>query len=197
MATWRELTFLRDSADIQSLVIDDDRVETLTDPVRWRILETIGNGKSVGEVSQLLGITDARVLRHMQRLAQTKVVQLQENGRDSRDWRCVPIASKVRILVSPDDIADVGKAMPVDVVNDFNQAFRESRDGIFGPTFQTSFNHNRSRLSEDQAAEFSRRLLNLIEDYFPPGEGDPAGIKYGFFGVLTPIDLPPIESSET
>ena len=28
-----------------------------------------------------------------------------------------------------------------------------------------------------------------IEEYFPPGKGDRSGIKYGFHGVLTPIDL--------
>ena len=60
-----------------------------------------------------------------------------------------------------------------------------------------SVNHNRARLSEEQAAEFGRRLLALIEEYFPPGKGDRSGIKYGFYGILTPIDLHPLGDSET
>ena len=52
-------------------------------------------------------------------------------------------------------------------------------------------------LSEEQAAEFGRRLLALIEEYFPPGKGDRSGIKYGFYGILTPIDLHPLGDSET
>ncbi|MCZ6781520.1 MAG: hypothetical protein O7C73_07755 [Nitrospirae bacterium] len=51
-------------------------------------------------------------------------------------------------------------------------------------------------MSEEQASEFSRRLLALIEEYFPPGKGDQSGIKYGFYGVLTPIDLHPLKGSE-
>ena len=89
------------------------------------------------------------------------------------------------------------EAVPADVVSQFNQAFREAAEGLYGATFQQSINHNRARLSEEQAAEFGRRLLALIEEYFPPGKGDRAGIKYGFYGILTPIDLHPLEDSET
>ena len=86
-----------------------------------------------------------------------------------------------------------GEAMPPDVADQFNQALREAAEGLYGSTFQTSLNHNRARLSEAQAAEFNRRLLALIEDYFPPDrKGDQSGIKYGFHGVLTPIDLHPV-----
>ena len=56
---------------------------------------------------------------------------------------------------------------------------------------------NRARLSEEQASEFGRRLLALIEEYFPPGKGDQSGIKYGFYGILTPIDLHPLDDSES
>ena len=89
------------------------------------------------------------------------------------------------------------EAMPTDVVSQFNQAFREVAEGLYGSTFQQSVNHNRARLSEEQAAEFGRRLLALIEEYFPPGKGDRSGIKYGFYGIFTPIDLHPLEDSET
>ena len=72
------------------------------------------------------------------------------------------------------------EAMPPDVADQFNQAFREAAEGLYGSTFQTSLNHNRARLSERQAAEFNRRLLALIEEYFPPGKGDPVGHQVRF-----------------
>ncbi len=105
----------------------------------------------------------------------------------------MPAACRIRFVDPIDETAETDEPLPREVVCQFNQAFRESADGIFGPRFQSSVNHNRARLSEEQAAEFNRRLLELIEEYFPPGKGDPSGIKYGFFGVLTPIDLAPIE----
>ncbi len=194
MAGWLELTFPGDTGRDSVLIIDDERVHLLADPLRRRILETLGEGKSVEEISSILGVTDTRVLRHLQRLAESDVVHLQETGRDPRAWRCLPAAAKVRIRDTLDETAKTSEPVPSEVACQFNQAFRESADGIFGPNFQSSVNHNRSRLSEGQAAEFNRRLLGLIEEYFPPGKGDPTGIKYGFFGVLTPIDLPPIES---
>ena len=194
MASWRELTFPVDTKNESVLVIDDERLKLLADPLRWRILTTLGEGKSVAEISSMLGVTDARILRHLERLAESGIAHLRKTGSDPRAWRCLPAAGKIRFPDRTDETATPSDPMSTEVVCQFNQAFRESADGIFGPTFQSSVNHNRARLSEDQAAEFNRRLLNLIEEYFPPGKGDPTGIKYGFFGVLTPIDLPPIES---
>ncbi len=193
MAGWRELVF-PGVKPRPMLVIDDERVDVLADPLRLRILETLGEGKSVAEISSMLGVTDARVLRHLERLADSDVVYLEKKGSDPRAWRCVPAAGKIRFPDPIDETTETTEPMPCEVVCQFNQAFRESADGIFGPRFQSSVNHNRARLSEEQAAEFNRRLLELIEEYFPPGKGDPSGIKYGFFGVLTPIDFPPIET---
>ena len=113
------------------------------------------------------------------------------------EWRCSPAAGKIRVrqdLLANNQIAE---AMPINVVSQFNQAFREVAEGLYGSTFQTSVNHNRARLSEEQASEFGRRLLALIEEYFPPGKGDQSGIKYGFYGILTPIDLHPLGDTET
>lgn len=193
MAGWRELTF-PDAKTASVLVVDDERVNVLADPLRLRILETLGEEKSLEEISSMLGVTDARVLRHLERLADSDVVYLDKTDRDPRAWRCVPAASRIQFPDPIDETTETTEPMPCEVVSQFNQAFRESADGIFGPRFQSSVNHNRARLSEDQAAEFNRRLLDLIEEYFPPGRGDPSGTKYGFFGVLTPIDLHPIES---
>lgn len=197
MSTWRELTFPINSLKDAVLVIEDDRANVLADPLRWRILEILGAGKSVAEISQTLDVTDARVLYHLQRLAQTGVVHLEEEGADPQEWRCLPAAGTIRVRETRATGEQIEEAMPTDVVSQFNQASREAAEGLYGSTFQMSVNHNRARLSEEQAAEFGRRLLALIEEYFPPGKGDRSGIKYGFYGMLTPIDLHPLGDSET
>ena len=197
MSTWRELTFPTTSSKDAVLIIEDEHANVLADPLRWRILEILGAGKSVAEISQTLDVTDARVLYHLQRLAQTGVVHLEEDGTKPQKWRCLPAASKVRVRDTRAAQDQIAEAMPTDVVSQFNQAFREAAEGLYGSTFELSVNHNRARLSEEQAAEFGRRLLALIEEYFPPGKGDRSGIKYGFYGILTPIDLHPLEDSET
>ena len=196
MSMWRELTFPINSLKDAVLVIEDDRANVLVDPLRWRILEILGAGKSVAEISQTLDVTDARVLYHLQRLAQAGVVHLEEEGADPQEWRCLPAVGKVRVRDTRAAQDQIAEAMPTDVVSQFNQAFREAAEGLYGSTFQQSVNHNRARLSEEQAAEFGRRLLALIEEYFPPGKGDRAGVKYGFHGILTPIDLHPLGESE-
>lgn len=197
MSTWRELTFPINALKETAIVIEDDRANILTDSLRWHILETLEDGKSVAEISQTLEITDARVLYHLKKLAETGVVQLENDETDPHEWRCSPAAGKIRVREDLLKNNQVVEAMPTDVVSQFNQAFREAAEGLYGSTFQTSINHNRARLSEEQASEFGRRLLALIEEYFPPGKGDRSGIKYGFYGILTPIDLHPLDNSET
>ena len=197
MSTWRELTFPNNSSKDAVLVIEDDRAEALADPLRWRILEILGAGKSVAEISQTLDVTDARVLYHLQRLTQTGVVHLEEDGVNPQEWRCLPAAGAIRVRETRAMGEQIAEAMPTDVVSQFNQALREAAEGLYGSKFQMSVNHNRARLSEEQAAEFGRRLLALIEEYFPPEKGDRSGIKYGFYGILTPIDLHPLGDFET
>lgn len=232
------------------IVIEDERAGVLADPLRLRMLEILGEGKTVTEISEALDVPDARVLYHVRRLEETGVVTLKDAADDCRNWRCVPVAPAVRFRVGPGDanqteVTNLGDApissdaaipadaansaeaaipaeaansadaaipadapvpaeapipaeaaIPADVAGQFNQAFREAAEGMYGPSFQASVNHNRARLSEAQAAEFNRRLLALIEEYFPPGKGDRSGIKYGFHGVLTPIDLHPLGDTD-
>ena len=129
MSTWRELTFPTNSLKDAVLVIEDDRASVLADPLRWRILEILGEGKSVAEISQTLDVTDARVLYHLQRLAQTGVVHLEEDGAGSQEWRCLPAVGKVRVRETRSANDQIAEAIPTDVVGQFNQAFREAAEG--------------------------------------------------------------------
>ena len=198
MATWREVIFRVESQEAAELVVEDDRADVILDPLRWRILEILEAGKSVTEISDALDVTDARVLYHVQRLAETGVLRLEDGASEEpREWRCLPAAGVIRVRAEQEgsqatEGSQTEQAIPADVAEQFNQSFREAAEGMYGPSFQMSVNHNRARLSETQATEFNRRLLALIEEYFPPGKGDRSGIKYGFHGVLTPIDLHPL-----
>lgn len=193
MAVRREFTFPVESKDVAELVIENDRADVILDPFRWRILEILEAGKSVTEISDALDVTDARVLYHVQRLTETGVVRLESDGaEDPREWRCLPAAGMIRVRTEQAARSQAEEAIPAVVAGQFNQAFREAAEGMYGPSFQMSVNHNRARLSDAQAAEFNRRLLALIEEYFPPGKGDRSGMKYGFYSVLTPIDLHPL-----
>ena len=97
MSTWRELTFPATALKNTVLVIEDDRANILADPLRWRILEILGAGKSVAEISQALEVTDARVLYHLKRLAKTGVVHLVEDEAGPQEWCCLPSAGKIRV----------------------------------------------------------------------------------------------------
>ena len=48
MAGWLELTFPVETGKGSLLVIDDERVNVLADPLRLRILETLGEGENRG-----------------------------------------------------------------------------------------------------------------------------------------------------
>jgi len=192
---WRELIFGTNRKEDVVLTVEDGRASVLVDPIRWRILETLGEGRSVTEISEKLEVTDARILYHLRRLAETGVVRLQVEHTDPREWRCLPAVRGIRVREDSAESDQHAVAMPSSVVGQFNQALREAAEGAYGSVCQVSVNHNRARLSEEQASEFSHRLLALIEEYFPPGRGDRAGTKYGFYGVLTPIDLHPLSES--
>ena len=138
MSTWRELTFPTNALKKTVIVIEDDRANILADPLRWLILETLGDGKSVAEISQTLEITDARVLYHLKKLAEIGVVHLQKDEIGIPDWRCSPAADKIRVREDLLANNQITEAMPTDVVNQFNQAFREAAEGLYGSTFQTS-----------------------------------------------------------
>ena len=110
MAHWRELTFPGVHSDAE-MVVDDERASILTNPLRWRILESLGSGKSVAELSEALGVTDARMSYHLERLANTGVVHFEE-GSDPRARRCEPVAAHLRVK-EMEATSGVSPAMPI------------------------------------------------------------------------------------
>ena len=194
MSKWREISFPVDSPRSPLLVIEDHRAAVLADPLRWRILEALGGGKSLAEISGLVGVTDARILYHLSRLIQAEAVMADGDSDDPREQRYLPAAANIRVRESDVPNGGVPEAIPIEIANDFNQGFREAMEGMVGSAARI-VSQNRARLSDAQASEFARRLLELVEQYFPPGKRDRAGIKFGFYGILTPIDLHPLSDT--
>ena len=147
MSTWRELNFPRNATSIEEITIEDERARVLTDELRWRILESLGDGKSLEELSRVLEVTDARLLYHLEKLAQTGVVHLEKTGSDPTTWNCQPAAA--RLLVQKTAVREINLAVPDSIASQFNQASRESEEGLFGSSLPVSINHNRSRMSEE------------------------------------------------
>jgi hypothetical protein len=155
--------------------------------LRRRLLLHLDQGRTLGELAQETGATDARVLWHLERMANEGQVEILEDGHTwHRRNQAIPSPSP-----EPTDIA-----FPPRLVEDFEDAYRELGDGLYGPDAVHASGEHRTRLSTTQASEFQARLLDLVAEYFAPGKGDRSGVKYGFHWVLTPIDLHPLGEAE-
>ncbi|HVX46224.1 MAG TPA: hypothetical protein VHC49_20195 [Mycobacteriales bacterium] len=150
------------------------------------IVRALDTPKSLAEIAEELQVTDARVLWYLQRLAESRRVA-EQDGRWSRT-----AAGPDYLAETPPEPDDV-TVLPGRTVYDFRQAFADADAGMFGPTFVRIGGEHGSRMSYDQAQEFSERLSALISEYFDPGQGDRRGTKYGLHWVLTPTDLHPLD----
>jgi predicted ArsR family transcriptional regulator len=131
-----------------------------------------------------LNITDARLHWHLQQLETAALVTCA--GPDL--WK---LTSAGRLALRDTSPVRERQAFPDRIIDDFEDAFLETKDGLYGPDVVRARGEHRGRLSTEQTREFHDRLLHLIAEYFAPGQGDRSGIKHGFTWALTPIDLHP------
>ncbi len=141
---------------------------------------------SLSELADEVEITDARLLWHLRQMRRHQLV----TSDDEALWARTSLGLRALQSAQP---RVAGRAFPARIVDDFEDAFIETDDGLYGTDFIQGTGEHRTRLSSEQAAEFSEKLMRLVEEYFAPGRGERTGIKYGFHWVLTPIDLHPIE----
>lgn len=154
--------------------------------LRSRLLACLERDRTLNDLAEETGATDARVLWHLERMAEENLVGTRQNG---ASWyrRDQESAHQERPTIA--------HAFPAHIVEDFDDALLELADGLYGDDAIQASGEHRTRLSSIQAAEFRDRLLTLIADYFAPGKGDRSGVKYGFHWILTPIDLHPLDES--
>jgi hypothetical protein len=155
------------------------RLYHLRDVIQSKLAED----QSLQDLAQSVKATDARVLWHLERMVDEGQVELLEDGmtwhRLAAAVRCEPVPQRA--------------PFPTSLVEDFEDAYHELEDGLYGSDPVQASGQHHTRLSSLQAAEFQARLLTLVGEYFAPGKGDRTGFKYGFHWVLTPIDLHPLE----
>lgn len=158
-------------------------------PLLPRILAALQQPRTLEGLAAHLQVTDARLAWHLRHLAGLDYVVLDT---ESSEWRRTDVGATVSedVVVVPS-----GPLLPR-VVSDFHQAFAEAQLGLFGSDFTQSGGEHRTRLSAEQAAEFTQRLTDLVAEYFAPGRGDRNGIKYGLCWTMTPIDLHPLTDPE-
>jgi hypothetical protein len=152
-------------------------------PLRRRILATLDREQSLSELAASLRVTDARLLWHLERLEAARQVS--------------PTAGRWTRTASGDEAATRNPAgsrqvLPQDAVHDYEQAIAETQDGLHGDDFVQCGGEHGSRMSREQAEEFGDRLQSLVAEYFAPGRGDRSGTKYGFYWILSPVDLHPL-----
>lgn len=152
------------------------------------IVRTLDSPKTIAELSEEFGITDARILWYLERLRAADRVSTMD-GRWSRT------AVGERYCAEPYDPGDDHTILPGRTVYDFRQAFADAAAGMFGSDFIQGGGEHGGRLSREQAVEFRERLTALIAEYFAPGRADRSGTKYGFHWVFTPTDLHPLDDS--
>ncbi|MGH3488171.1 MAG: winged helix-turn-helix transcriptional regulator [Actinopolymorphaceae bacterium] len=157
------------------------------DQLERRIMEALNSRVPVAALAESLGVTDARVLWHLERLAAGGYVH--GDGADG-DWRRTSAGDEA--LGEP-VAGPKTDSYPARLVYDYGQALVEAEAGMYGAEYVQRSGEHASRMSHAQAAEFTDRLLALVDEYFAPGRGDRAGLKYGFHWILTPVDLRPLD----
>lgn len=158
--------------------------------VARRVLNVLTTQRLLAELAEDVGATDRRLLWHLRHLRDVGLVQSTDDELGWSRTKRGAWALDVFLPLIP------SQAFLQRIVDDFEDAFIESRAGLFGDEYVQASGEHRTRLSPAQAAEFRDRLVGLVEEYFAPGQGDRSGVKYGFHWVLTPIDVHPLDESD-
>jgi biotin operon repressor len=151
------------------------------------IVDLLGAPRSLSDLADALGVTDARILWYLGKLRDAGHV-VEEAGRWNRT------AAGDELAGSPRPPLGDHTVLPVATVHDFVQAYADSAAGMFGPEIVQMSAEHAGRVPRERVVEFNERLLSLIAEYFAPDKIDPAATpKYGFHWILTPVDLHPLD----
>ncbi|GAB3829740.1 hypothetical protein [Kribbella italica] len=152
------------------------------------ILQLVDTPRSLNDLSEDLGVTDARVLWYLVKLSDTGRV-----AEDSGLW--CRTAAGAELLENPAaQVGDDCTIIPGQAVFDYVQAYADAAAGMFGPVVVQALGEHAGRVPYTRVVEFNERLLSLIGEYFAPSRVDPtASPKYAFHWVLTPVDLHPLD----
>ncbi|MFF0338869.1 hypothetical protein [Kribbella sp. NPDC004875] len=143
--------------------------------------------RSLTELADALGVTDARVLWYLGKLRDAGRVE-----EDGGVWRRTAAGAELAQRPAPE--RGTWTELPGSSEQDYVQAYADAAAGMFGAGFVQDSGEHAGRVPGERVAEFHERLLSLIGEYFAPDTVDrDATPKYGFRWVLTPVDLHPLE----
>ncbi|MFB6723409.1 GNAT family N-acetyltransferase [Kribbella sp. NPDC056345] len=151
------------------------------------LVRRLSSPRSLRELADELHVTDARVLWYLTKLADAGLV-----AQSDELW--VRTSLGADYLGTPQPATDDITVLPGRTTYDYQQAFADSRAGMFGATFVQASGEHGGRVPYARVVEFNQRLQDLIAEYFAPDRIDrSASPKYGFHWVLTPTDLHPLD----
>ncbi|TDD59055.1 GNAT family N-acetyltransferase [Kribbella antibiotica] len=156
--------------------------EWATTALPREIVRLLESPRTLAELSDVLGVTDARILWYLTKLAAADRVR-------ETDGRWIRTQQGATDLATPPPTTDLLGS----TTYDYQQAFADTAAGMFGTTYVQASGEHGGRVPYAQAVEFNQRLQALTAEYFAPDRIDrTASPKYGFHWVLTPTDLHPL-----
>jgi hypothetical protein len=184
------------------------------------IVGLLGESRTLAELAEALGVTEARVLWYLNKLSDAGRV-VEDGGRWRRTDLGVVLAETARPETARPETARSESArsesarlatarpesgrggagpergewtVSVSSAQDYVQAYADAAAGMFGSGFTQDSGEHAGRVPEERVAEFRERLVSLVGEYFAPDKVDrDASPKYGFRWVLTPVDLHPLD----
>lgn len=173
------------------VVDSSEQIEAFTDPLRVRILGILReNAATIQEVAELLGESHTKVQQHMRCLLDVRLVVALESASKAADaeksYRAVARMFDIRPL--PGDVErDVALIKPV-----LDRVRAEVLASVMLFPAATTFFHVRAgSLTPERAAEFNRRFIALLAEFWGEQRETEAGerMRMGFFTYRDPGDL--------
>jgi hypothetical protein len=156
-------------------------------PLVQRILRGLDRPRTGVDLAAELAVTDTRVLRYLDALAELGLAHGAE-----RWTRTTAGDGALDLERTREELTE----LPHGSVQDYRQAAVDLDFGMFGAGAVNLAGEHGARIQAELVAEFGDRLQSLITEYFGSASVDwSAPVKYGFRWILTPVDLPPTETS--
>jgi DNA-binding transcriptional ArsR family regulator len=152
----------------QELVVTDPTVlETLYDPLRYRVFRVLEEPRTVAEVAQVVGMPANRLYYHVRRLVENGLIEQMPVTGSERVYR----AKQVRFT------GDVG--LP-EIGGPLRAIVTELASGEFGRESPGLLTWHVGPLTKRRARELERRMQALVAEY----TDDKRGERFGILGVL-------------
>jgi DNA-binding transcriptional ArsR family regulator len=170
-------------------ISDPRQLKAFADPMRNRILHILSNKEATNQqLAAALGEPQAKVLHHVRFLLDAGLIRLVEQrvrgGNVEKFYRAT--ARVYGFRPDPADVETLTGPVSGAIFESVTQELIASLK--LWPDQPLYWETRRTRLSEERLAEFDRRLLALLEEFWgrldEPATGDPDANLIAFAGVM-------------